>query len=65
MKIGTLLKAASNGDFAAIAEIAHSGTNLFTLDYDDRSPLHLAAANGHVEIVKFIIDWCPKNKKER
>ena len=27
-------------------------------DYDKRTPLHLAAAEGHTDVVKFLIEDC-------
>jgi len=32
------------------------GANLGHKDYDGRTPLHLAASNGHLNIVKYLIE---------
>lgn len=45
--------------------MGNAGVDLFTTDYDMRSPLHLAAANGNLEIINFIIEWCPVDKVKR
>jgi glutaminase len=63
-EIGTLLLAASDGDFNAIYSLASAGTNLFEGDYDNRNALHLASANGHLSILEFLINMAPEELRE-
>lgn len=35
-----------------------SGFNMETKDYDGRTALHLAAAEGHLNIVKYLLEQC-------
>ena len=51
-----LIYAASEGDLAAIGRLVACGANLEQADYDFRTPLHLAAAQGHEHIVQYFID---------
>ncbi|KAG8466681.1 hypothetical protein KFE25_008060 [Diacronema lutheri] len=47
--------AASNGHFALIQMLLANGVNINESDYDRRSALHLAAAEGKVRVVEFLI----------
>ena len=44
-----------------------SGMDMTLCDYDGRTALHLAAAEGHVECVAFLLEHCqvPHNPKDR
>jgi glutaminase len=48
--------AASKGDIGAIQRLAAQGRELGGVDYDRRTPLHLAAAEGREEVVGFLLE---------
>ena len=50
-----MIWAASVGDLRAIRRLVARGIPLEVADYDLRTPLHLAAAEGHLEIVKYLL----------
>ncbi len=55
-EVGVLLDSASSGDLARVQEmLASKKVQVNDGDYDRRRPLHLAAAEGRVEVVKFLI----------
>lgn len=56
-----LLFAASNGELQAIKRFHLSGLDMDIKDYDGRAALHLASAEGHTSIVKFLLDSCKVN----
>lgn len=56
-----LLFAAYSGDVSALRRFALSAMNMEQKDYDSRTALHVAAAEGHVEVVKFLIEACKVN----
>ncbi|XP_067880909.1 glutaminase liver isoform, mitochondrial-like [Heterodontus francisci] len=56
-----LLFAAYSGDTAALRRFALSAMDMEQKDYDSRTPLHIAAAEGHVEVVGFLLDGCRVN----
>ncbi|CAG0913555.1 unnamed protein product [Notodromas monacha] len=58
LRIVNLLFAAAAGDISAIRRHFLSGIDVNLQDYDGRSALHLAACEGHVELVKFLVDCC-------
>ncbi|XP_035280263.1 ankyrin repeat domain-containing protein 26 isoform X6 [Anguilla anguilla] len=48
-------KAASSGDLSKLKQLAKKN-DLSQLDKENRTPLHIACANGHVEIVQFLVE---------
>jgi hypothetical protein len=59
-------KAAAEGNLAKLQALAKAGIDLGDWDYDKRTPLHLAAENGRLEVVKFIVELgIGLNEKDR
>ena len=56
--IVSLLFSAANGDISALRRAFLQGVNVEMADYDGRTALHLGAAEGHLEVVKFLIEKC-------
>ncbi|XP_034552093.1 glutaminase kidney isoform, mitochondrial-like [Notolabrus celidotus] len=56
-----LMFAAYSGDVAALRRFALSAVNMEQTDYDSRTALHIAAAEGRVEAVVFLTDICKVN----
>ncbi|XP_056610887.1 glutaminase kidney isoform, mitochondrial isoform X1 [Triplophysa dalaica] len=56
-----LLFAAYTGDMSALRRFALSSIDMEQRDYDSRTALHVAAAEGHVEVVKFLLEACKVN----
>jgi hypothetical protein len=50
---GQLLKAAENGDTAKVADLIKKDANVFV---GNEKPLLLAAGNGHLEVVKLLLN---------
>ena len=53
--VSKLLYAASQGDLPTIRQLQGRGVDLLAADYDGRTALHLAAAEGKSSVVKFFI----------
>lgn len=50
------LKAANIGDLRTLQHLHGDNANLSTGDYDSRTPMHLAAAEGHTAVVRFLLE---------
>ncbi|RCN32899.1 glutaminase [Ancylostoma caninum] len=61
----SLLFAAKNGDFEVVRRMYLQGTNLEMADYDGRTALHVAAAEGHMHLVKFFVNVAKVNHQPR
>lgn len=55
-QISEALWAASMGDVRALRRLHEEQVNLEEGDYDNRTPMHLASAEGHVEAIEFLLD---------
>ncbi|XP_029011801.1 glutaminase liver isoform, mitochondrial-like [Betta splendens] len=56
-----LMFAAYSGDISSLRRFALSAVNMEQRDYDSRTVLHIAAAEGHVEAVIFLTEICKVN----
>ena len=46
---------AAEGDVSRIRVLAQNGVDVSLGDYDDRTPLHLAACNGHTAVLEYLL----------
>lgn len=56
-----LMFAAHSGDVSALRRFALSSMDMELKDYDSRTPLHIAAAEGHMDVVLFLSQSCKVN----
>uniref|UniRef100_A0A3Q3F2H6 glutaminase n=1 Tax=Labrus bergylta TaxID=56723 RepID=A0A3Q3F2H6_9LABR len=56
-----LMFAAYRGDVGALRRFALSAVNMEQTDYDSRTALHIAAAEGHLEAIIFLTEICKVN----
>lgn len=66
-RVVNLLFGAYNGDLTALRRMALASQDMSIADYDGRTALHLAAAEGHLECVRFLVENCSVqvNSKDR
>ena len=56
-ELGVMMcEAAYEGDLAQIKRLMANGVGPNESDYDGRTALHLAACEGHIEVVRFLLD---------
>ncbi|KAM7002341.1 glutaminase liver isoform, mitochondrial [Tautogolabrus adspersus] len=55
-QIMNVLLAAFKGDVQALRRYFLSGVDVNAVDYDGRSALHVAAAEGHTEVIRFLLE---------
>ena len=51
----TLCQAAANADIDALSTVELTGGNLGCSDYDGRTAMHLAASEGRMEVIEWLI----------
>lgn len=67
LSIVNLLFSAASGDVTALRRHKLSGMDITLSDYDGRTALHLAASEGHIDCVVFLLEQCnvPFDPKDR
>eukprot|EP00854_Cymbomonas_tetramitiformis_P004787 gene4787-5854_t len=63
-----ICQAAADGDLDQLRRLVHTGLDVNCCDYDSRTALHLAASNGHLPCVQYLlelkaIDVNPEDRK--
>lgn len=54
--MANLIKASADGDVEEVNYCIKASVDVSCSDYDKRTPLHLAASEGHVAVVKALVD---------
>ncbi|KAG9511129.1 Glutaminase kidney isoform, mitochondrial [Fragariocoptes setiger] len=65
VNIISLLFAAAKGDMSALRRLYMSGMDMGSCDYDHRTALHTAAAEGHLDIIEFLLHVADINHEPR
>uniref|UniRef100_A0A8C4WYM9 glutaminase n=1 Tax=Eptatretus burgeri TaxID=7764 RepID=A0A8C4WYM9_EPTBU len=59
--VANLLFSAYSGDLSALRRFALSAMDMDQKDYDYRTALHVASAEGHLKVVRFLLEVCKVN----
>ena len=51
-----IIKYSSVGDVNALRQLRIKNIDLSLVDYDRRTPMHLAASNGHLNVVRYLYE---------
>jgi len=54
----SVLYSATTGDVTALRRFHAAGMDMSQQDYDRRTALHLASAEGHIECVRYLVENC-------
>ena len=57
-RVAAMLYAAKHGSVGTLQRHFFSGYSLDAVDYDNRAPLHLTAAEGHLDATQFLVEYC-------
>ena len=57
-QVMNLLFAAYSGDIDSLRRLYLAGMNMNMKDYDNRTALHLCAAEGHLDCTRFLVEKC-------
>jgi len=52
---GEIIQAAADGDLNTLVRMCAQGKDLYCWDYDSRTAMHLAACNGHMDVIEFLL----------
>lgn len=55
-EISELIQSSAKGDLKRVQELVSQGVNPSSKNVDNRSPLHLASSEGHLDVVKYLIE---------
>ncbi|XP_063722185.1 glutaminase liver isoform, mitochondrial-like isoform X3 [Symsagittifera roscoffensis] len=58
MNLISIMFSALQGDISAFRRFSLQGVDLNQKDYDSRTALHIAASEGHLEVVRFLVERC-------
>jgi len=58
-----VMYSAQEGDVQELFSVYQADPEIWISDYDHRTPLHVAVAENHPGVVKFLVEHCPAHRK--